>query len=347
MRFRSSILEVHEYRPPLHGRKSSGEVLLDFNERTDPLPPAVLRELADWFLEGATQVYPEYPGLLEALAETTGMPQDHLFFGVGSDQLIDCVFRAVVDPGDAALIPTPSFAMYAHAAALAQADVRTFDMLADDLAQAADEALAARPTRIAVFGQPNNPTGGLIPTLALLDLVRDNPDTWFLVDEAYAEFSGESLLSRVARQYPANLIVARTFSKAYGLAALRVGYVVASPPMVTQLAKIRGPYDLSTVASHAVQVVLRHRDDVLAYVREVMDVHKPRVELALRVLGIPFLPSRANFLLIPDGVALLADRLKAHGIRGRVMGQPELKGCLRISIGGAEATRRLLDALEG
>ncbi len=345
MHFCRSVLDVHEYRPPLQGRSTTDELLLDFNERTDPLPPVVLEALAGWCLGGRTQVYPEYNGFLEALSSYTGLPEDHLFFGVGSDQLIDCVFRAVTDPGDVALIPAPSFAMYAHSAALAQADTRTFDMMASDLAGVARERLAERRVRIAVFGQPNNPTGGMIPSQVLLELVRDNPETWFLVDEAYAEFSGDSLLPLVSRQFPQNLVVARTFSKAFGLAALRIGYVVASPAMVMQLAKIRGPYDLSSLASYAALVVLRHRDEVLSYATEVMSIYKPRVEAALRSRKIAFLPSQANFLLIPGGVALLADHLKSHGIRTRVMGQPELTGALRISIGGAEATRRLLDAL--
>ena len=126
--FRQNILNMNPYHPPRSGRLSSGQLLLDFNERVTPVHPAVLQAMADWVASGSSWCYPEYDGLEAAIAEYVEVKEKHVFFGNGSDQLLDCIFRAVVDPQDLVLLPSPSFAMYAQCADLVEARVATFSL---------------------------------------------------------------------------------------------------------------------------------------------------------------------------------------------------------------------------
>ena len=343
-RFRPHITAMKAYHPPLEGRTSTADLLLDFNERSAPLPQPILDTLAEWCRAGRTQVYPEYSGLLPCIAAYTGVPESHLLFGNGSDQLIDCIFRAVVEPGQGVALPAPSFAMYAQCAQLAGARIEEYDMLAADPCAALRAALERPGVVLALVSQPNNPTGHLLNTEWLIQEIRRHPDIWFIVDEAYYEFSRETLLDRL-RPLPANLVVLRTFSKVFGLAALRIGYLAADTSMVEQLLKIRGPYDVNQLAGQAAALVLRHREVVLRYATEVMEHCKPRVEEVLRKKKIDFLPSHANYLLLPGGEARLGALLREQGLRARAMTHPRLAGAIRISIGGKETLAPLLEAL--
>ena len=341
MYFRKNILAMSEYSPPLSGRGSSGKLLLDFNERTDSLPKKVLTRLQQWCEEGKTQVYPEYGELLSKLSEYTKVPPQQLMFGNGSDQVLDCVFRAVVDEGDSVLLPTPSFAMYPQFAKMAAAELKTYSLLGSNPVAELEKELE-KGVRLAVLCQPNNPTGTMMPSSEVTRLIKAYPKTWFLVDEAYYEFSGETQLSAAL---PDNLVITRTFSKAFGLAGLRFGYLIGSQDMVTQCSKIRGPYDVNQMSAYAAGVVLEEREDIFKYVHEVMTVLKPQVESFLLEKGVDFYPSRANYLLLKNTPQGLGETLQKEGILTRSMSQAELKGELRVSIGGTLATEKLLNAL--
>lgn len=330
------------YHPPLSGRWSSGQLLLDFNERVIPLPEVVMQKMAEWSKTGQSCVYPEYDGFLETLADYAKAPADSLFFGNGSDQLLDCIFRAVVDPGDKVLLPDPSFAMYPQCANLTEAQICTYSMLTGDpfenLKAGLDDSV-----RMAVLCQPNNPTGALMDLNSVKNLVETHPETWFLIDEAYYEFSGQTLLETTP--WPENLVITRTFSKAFGMAALRLGYMRASDNMIEQCGKIRGPYDTNQFAIVAARIALEHRDEILAYIDEVMGPSKTELEKALKAQNIDFIPSFANFILLPKPPVALVEKLEKAGIRIRRMSQTSLKGACRISIGNLKATEKLIRAL--
>ena len=342
--FRQNILNMNPYHPPLSGRLSSGQLLLDFNERVRPVHAAVRQAMADWVASGSSWCYPEYDGLEAAIANYVQVKTENVFFGNGSDQLLDCIFRAVVDPQDLVLLPSPSFAMYAQCADLVEAKVATFSFLAENPLAELQKALARQVPRLVVLCQPNNPTGTLLDVLALRKLFDQYPSVWFLVDEAYCEFSGETVLEPHKKPRP-NVVVTRTFSKAFGLAALRFGYMVASEDMNEQCGKIRGPYDVNRLVAICAQVSLQHLDDVNAYVREVMDISKPELEKALEALGCTIMPSRSNFLLIRNPPLGLVEHLDKMGIRVRAMRQKELAGACRISIGDWPATQKTIAAL--
>lgn len=342
---REHLRRMAPYRPPLSGRDGSGDILLDFNERSLPLNGNILQKLADWCQRGKTHLYPEYAGLYPALSCYTGQPEERLFAGVGSDQLIDCIYRAVVDPGDSVLIPTPSFAMFRHGAELAQAQIETYNLLAEDPLTELRQKLSSAKRRLVVLCQPNNPTGFAFDEKDVHELIHAHPDTWFFADEAYYEFSGSSVIEK-GKDLPENLLVTRTFSKTFGLAALRIGYMICSAEMCDHFSKIRGPYDLSEFASHATTVIINEGlEEVTDYAKKVMEQNKPEVESALKALGISFLPSRANFLLLPDAADRLQPVLQKAKIRCRRMTQPELRGALRITIGEGKAHEELMKTL--
>lgn len=344
MYFRPHILNMKPYHPPLSGRLGSGSHLLDFNERLKPVHESVLKAMNDWVDAGASWCYPEYDGLVEAIAKYAKADPSEVFIGNGSDQLLDCLFRAVVAPGETVLLPSPSFAMYRQCADLVEANIETYSLLAQDPLGELSVALKSHgDVRMAVVCQPNNPTGTLLPVEGLRTLIQEHPSVWFIVDEAYVEFSGESLYD--AQRPLENVVITRTFSKAFGLAALRLGYMIASEDMLEQCGKIRGPYDINRLAVVAALASFEHVDDVLDYVKEVMEESKPKVEDALSDLGCPALPSRANFLLVKNPPEGLKEHLNSSGFRVRAMSQPELKGAIRISVGHREVTESLLASL--
>jgi histidinol-phosphate aminotransferase len=342
--FRQNILKMNPYHPPLSGRLSSGQLLLDFNERVTPVHEAVRQAMTDWVNSGASWCYPEYDGLEKALSQYALVEPQHIFFGNGSDQLLDCIFRAVVDPGDLVLLPSPSFAMYAQCADLVEAKTATFSYLAEDPLAELKKALSQQTPRMVVICQPNNPTGTFLDVPALRQLFDQYPNVWFLVDEAYYEFSSESVLENHQTPRP-NVVVTRTFSKAFGLAALRFGYMVASEDLNEQCGKIRGPYDINRLVAIAAEVALNHLDEVKCYAREVMEEAKPLLEGALKNLGCDFMASRSNFLLVKNPPLGLVEHLDNSGIRVRAMRQKELTGACRISIGNVAATQKVLAAL--
>jgi histidinol-phosphate aminotransferase len=332
---------MESYHPPLSGRLSSGRMLLDFNERVRPLPDEVLKTLSHWGEAGTSWCYPEYEGLEPLLAEYIGCSEERVFFGNGSDQLLDCVFRAVVAPGDEVLIPNPSFAMYAQLAGLAEAKISRYSLLSENPILELRNQMKKKPKMVVVCN-PNNPTGTLLEPKDLVDLFNDFPDVWFMVDEAYAEFSRRSVLEFGDLD---NVVVTRTLSKAFGLASLRFGYMIAHPDMNEQCGKIRGPYDVNTLAGHAAKAVMENREEVLKYRDEVVDRAKPMLETFLEEKGLEFLPSQANFLLLPSPPQGLLEHMEDQGFRLRKMSQPELKGAFRVSIGDVAATRECTEAM--
>ena len=334
MHFRKNILSLETYSPPLSNRINSGMHLMDFNERSSALSEKILSKLESWCREGLTHIYPDYSGLIEKIAQYAQVSEKYIFLGNGSDQIIDCVLRAVLDKNDKVLIPKPSFAMFSQLASLTEAQILYYDLLNDDPFIELQKQLELEP-KILILCQPNNPTGRLLDPEKVARLISEYKDTWFFIDEAYFEFSGVSQLNYTTNYE--NLVVSRTFSKAFGLAALRLGYMVSSEKMIEQCLKIRGPYDINQFACFAAQIVLDEVEEIKDYSKNVMEVNKPLIEKALLDKSIAFLPSKANFINIVDELEL-ADHFSNNGIRVRKMSQPELKHSFRISIGDVEVT---------
>ena len=289
---------------------------------------------------------PDQRRLRAALAEHLDVPVQCVVAGAGSDELIDLVFRAYVEPGDRVVVASPTFGMYAFDAELHGA--RLIDVpRGEDWSLDSERLLAAAAGAKAVFiPSPNNPTGDVLPP-SLVDALLEQ-GALLVVDEAYIEFAhASSLAPRAAGGAP--LIVLRTFSKWAGLAGLRVGYGVMPPEIAGMFMQVKQPYDLNIAAEVA---ALASLDDC-----ELLDERacriageRDRMAEALRATGwIEPVASEANFLLCrlrgADG-ATVRDALRRRGVFVRYFDAERLRDHVRISAGTAEGTDRLLAALE-
>jgi histidinol-phosphate aminotransferase len=200
-------------------------------------------------------------------------------------------------------------------------------------------------TRLIAVANPNNPTGAAVSCEVLLQVARAAPSAAVLVDEAYFEFHGETLLNQNAR--PANLFLARTFSKAYGLAGLRIGILAGDARQMAMVRRVASPYNVNAVALAALPEALRDRKYVEQYVAEVLCGRK-LLEQELGILGLHYWPSRANFVLVRIGPAygefIQAIRKRGILVRDR-HADPGCEGCVRLSVGALEHTQTLIGAL--
>ncbi|MBI2912894.1 MAG: histidinol-phosphate transaminase [Chloroflexi bacterium] len=289
---------------------------------------------------------PEQRRIREAVAGYVGVDPEQIVLGSGSDELLDLVARLLLSPGDVVLNAPPTFGMYeflsrVHSARLVEAPRREDFGL--DLP--AMEVALSDGAKLVFLASPNNPTGNALPGEHLERLLRQR--AMVLVDEAYAEFAGESFVHMVKGRN--NLGVVRTFSKWAGLAGLRVGYGVFPEPLAQAMRKIKMPYNLNVAAEVA---VLASLEDPATLREHVEAIVSERERLRQRLAGFSWLrpyPSQANFLLCEVRGRLareVRDRLRQQGILVRYFDAPGVRNCLRISVGRPEHTGRLLEALE-
>ena len=332
MHIRSAIANMGTYKPPLEGRNPKEYLLMDFNESPEPPPPSVRRALQDYLVEGDLHVYPHYGSFCEELGQYVGVSAEQLLLTNGSDQGIDVVLRCLLEPGTNLVMAMPGFTMFKQTVGTIGADFievpypEDFAFPYEQIRQAVNAE-----TRIIVVINPNNPTGTSAPLEQVEALLQEFPDCAVLVDEAYYEFTGQTCL-HLLNQYP-NLVVLRTFSKAFAIPALRLGYVIAREEFINELLKIRGPYDVNMAALVAVRALLQDRKPWQELVQHLMGESKPALEQFLNEHGVKFYPGEANFLLVEPkgGAAPAVSYLKEQGILVRPM-RPPLESCFRMSL---------------
>ena len=336
-------------RPPeIPSPHKDGELRLDMNENQwgpSPRVLAALSSLSD--NDGRTlSLYGFHQELLGLLSERLDIPDDEILITAGADEGISVLFDAFRDPDDTVLLPDPTFVTFLTETETTGGPIQRVPYR-EDLQfprQEFLEAVAARP-RLAIIVNPNNPTGTAVDIDWIQELCNKTPDTLVVCDEAYAEYHGETTLS--LRPRPANLAVVRTFSKAYGLAGLRVAFVVAHPEVVASLQKVRTPFSVSTPALVAACAALEDSDYLEAHVQMVHKEMSSLVE-ALQGLGFDATPTRASFILVRTGeeTPRLVSQLGEAGIvvsnRSHDRG---LEGVLRIAVGRPDQSKRLVDAL--
>jgi histidinol dehydrogenase len=338
------------------------EDIARFDLNTSPAPPAMAaRLLASGEFETPMSEYPpsDYRRLAEAAAARYGVGPGEVLVGAGADEILDIVAKAMLPAGGAAVIPTPTYSLYHVLSAQRGARSIAVPRLADrewaiDLPAV---RRAAREAELVWLCNPNNPTGraepdGAIESL-LEDLARDARADGHLppavvLDEAYAEFTGTSLVG-LRHGYP-RLIVVRTVSKAYALAGLRVGFALAVPDTIASLSPYRPPGSVSTVSVSIVTAALRDNEVLRANVDRV-ELERDRLAVALAGLGWRVQPSVTNFLLVDlgsaDEAAEVAERLLRRGLVPRRFdaGHP-LAGYLRLTVRDAEQDDRLIAAAQ-
>lgn len=258
---RAAARNLHAYRPPLAGRTG---LRLDFNESTVGCSPRVLARLRSLDAELLAR-YPEREPVEIEVAGFLGLDPAQVLLTNGVDEAIHLLCSTYLDPGDEALIVVPTFAMYAI---FAQAEgARVVEVRAgDNFAFPAKNLLAQlNPrTRLIAVANPNNPTGAAVAGDVLIQIAQAAPQAAVLVDEAYFEFHGETLIE-YTRQIE-NLFVARTFSKAYGLAGLRIGILAGEPRQMTMVRRVASPYSVNAVALAVLPQALQDQEYVGHYV---------------------------------------------------------------------------------
>ena len=316
-------------------------VVLDANESPWGLPEAVRREMADWFLNGEDlNRYPDTDSvaLREAIAAFwgNGLAKENIVCGVGSDQLIDYVTKSMLAPGDVVVTAAPTFSMYGLTTRLNHGRIENYPLCRDnDFALDADGFIAfakEKKVRLAIVCTPNNPTGTpvCVDTLRKITEALDCP---VMVDEAYGEFAESETMIPFVGQYE-NLLVLRTFSKAYGLAGARIGYSVSQPALADAIHIVRAPYNVPTVAQVLAQAVLRNIEAFKPRIAALTEARKA-LFLQLRELeGIKAYSSAANFVYFETEMNV-SDALAEAGIRVRVFQKGE-KEKIRLSCGTAE-----------
>jgi histidinol-phosphate aminotransferase len=340
---RKAIRDLKEYHPPLAGRNG---LRLDFNENTRGASPKILETLRTLDAEELAR-YPEREPMERLVARFLGVQPDELVLTNGVDEGIQLLCQTYLEAGDEALVVVPTFAMYELFAASAGARVSPVQMLPDF--RFPMESLMERispTTRLIAIANPNNPTGAVATPEALLSVARAAPQAAILIDEAYFEFYNETLISEI-RNHP-NLFVARTFSKAYGMAGLRVGVLIGCPQQMSMVRKATSPYNVNAVALACLPAALEDQEYVNRYVAEVRS-GRERLQEALSALGIRYWPSQGNFVLAEFGAAAqqFVKTMASHGVLVRDRSKdPGCSGRVRITIGTAEQMDLLLSILE-
>ena len=336
---RANVKRLEPYSSARDEFSGEASVYLDANENSygSPLP----------------RNYNRYPDplqrkLKEKIAGIKGVPAGHMLIGNGSDECIDLLYRAFCNPGqDNVILCPPTYGMYEVSANVNDVEVRKVSLTADFQLDVEGIAAAADGrTKLLFLCSPNNPTGNSLDH-ADIEFILNNFEGLTIIDEAYINFSRQPSFIRELTEYP-NLVVMQTLSKAWGLAALRVGMLFSSAPVIEVLTKIKPPYNVNQASQELALEALENTAQVNAWTRSLVE---QRDKLATRLKDIPgvihIYPSDANFLLVRvEEPRRLYEYLVTEGIIVRDRSRVTLcEGCLRVTVGTPGENEILLKAV--
>jgi histidinol-phosphate aminotransferase len=343
---RNAVSSIPAYHPPLAGRDG---LRLDFNENTAGCSPRVLDRLRALSPDDLAR-YPERKPIEAAVAKFLGVSESELLLTNGVDEAIHLLCQTYLDTGDEAIIVVPTYSMYRIYMSAAGARVITIPAHSDfTVPLETIRKSVTNCTRMIAIANPNNPTGTFTPADQLREIARCAPGAAILVDEAYFEFCGKTLLPD--RHESPNIFVTRTFSKAYGLAGLRVGVLIGDAIQMPSLRRVCSPYNVNAIALACLPEAIADQNYIERYVRETLQ-SRTRLENTLRSRGITFWPSQANFILARIGIAksesqTFVEQMRRRGILIRDRsGDHACEGCVRFTLGTTEHTDLLLTALD-
>jgi histidinol-phosphate aminotransferase len=337
-----TIERVKEYHPPLGGRDG---LRLDFNENTVACSPRVLEALGR-LSAGHLTKYPERAPVEARVAEVLNVKPAQVLLTNGVDEAIHVLCQTYLDPAAEILMPVPTYSMYEVYASATGAAIVTVTGT-ERFSFPAEQVLAGITprTRIIAIANPNSPTGSVVPRAEIVRILEAAPQSIVLVDEAYFHFFGETVIDLLG-QY-ANLVVARTFSKAYGLAGLRLGALIAGEEVMQWLRRVISPYSVNALALACLPAALDDRAYLDWYVAEVKQA-RAAFSTALLRSGVRSWPSEANFILVEIGPAHRAfvEAMHARGVLVRDRSaDPGCDGCVRITVGTREQMGAAAQAL--
>jgi histidinol-phosphate aminotransferase len=316
----------------------------------NPLGPSPKAREALHKALSSIHLYPDGNGyyLRKGLAEKHQLKIDQVVLGNGSNEIIEFLGHAFLSPGDDVIISQYAFAIYEIVAKTFQANVVEVPAkkYGHDL-DAMRKAITPR-TRLIFVANPNNPTGTVVSSADLVSFIKQIPDSVVVVlDEAYQEFLEDVLdTTQVIKLHP-NVVVMRTFSKAQGLAGLRIGYGISSPEVVAALQKVRQPFQANSLAQAAALAALSDHDHIAKTV-EVVKQGRKFLEDAFTKRGLEWVPSAANFVLVKVGKGQeVFQKLLQRGIIVRPMHGYKLPEWIRVTVGTAEENNQFIQALDG
>ena len=340
---RRAVERMRPYHPPLEGR--TDKLRLDFNENPIGCSPAVRRALAR-LSAASISAYPEQETVRRKAARYFGVRREELLLTNGTDEALSLVVNTFVESGDRVLFVEPTYAMYRFYSELAGARIVAprYDC---EVHFPWNDVLAAlrQGPRVLFLPNPNSPTGNLLSHGELRRVLKAATRTMVVIDEAYFEFSGVTVIPWIRRHK--NLIVTRTFSKTTGLAGLRLGCIFVNPDMAATMRKAQSPYPVNIAALAAAEAAMRDRAFIARTVGEVQRGRR-ELERGLERLGVKWFPSAGNFLLVYFGERSkrIVAELERRGIllrdRSSDFGG---EGYVRITLGTLAQTRRLLREL--
>ena len=337
---RENIKNLKPYSTARDEYKGQASVFLDANENSYGSP-----------LEKNYNRYPDplQLDLKDAISKIKGVPIENTFLGNGSDEAIDLLYRAFCEPGkDNVIILPPTYGMYEVSANINNVEIRKVNLLAnfqldlDGIAEAIDEN-----TKLIFICSPNNPTGNSIVRTDI-ETVLANFNGLVIIDEAYINYAKQRTFIKELTEYP-NLVVMQTFSKAWGLAALRLGMAFAARPVIDVLNKVKPPYNINQATQDIALKALENIGQVNDWIKiTVEERDKLSVDLLDLTLVKKVYPSDANFILVEvEDASKTYNALVEEGIIIRDRSKVTLcEGCLRITIGTSKENETLLNALK-
>ncbi|MGZ4870732.1 MAG: histidinol-phosphate transaminase [Candidatus Angelobacter sp.] len=341
LKARKCVREMREYHSPLSGPNI--DLRLDMNESTTGCSPRVLAKLNS--MDARTlALYPRREAGEKLVADFLGVAPQQLLLTNGADEAIDLLCRAYLEPQDEIVIVVPTFAMYEVFAQMENAKVIRVST-GPEFSFPIQRVLSAltNKTKMVVICNPNNPTGADVPRSDILQVIEAAPDAAILLDEAYFDFYGQTMLDQSGKL--PNLFIARTFSKAYGLAGMRLGVMVGDLEQMSVLRRMASPFNVNAFAMECLAEALADRQFVADYVGQVL-ASREWLRNGLEQLNFKCWPSHGNFILCrfgEDKKAIL-EALRARGIALR--DRPDCEGCVRITIGKQQEMERLIAELK-
>ena len=339
---RARVQAMKEYHPPLGNRDA---LRLDFNENTIACSPKVKEVLAR-IPAGDLTRYPERAPVERTVAEHLGVAPEQVVLTNGVDEAIHVLFETFLDSGDELLLPVPTYTMYEVYASAT--DARSVAVQAAADLQFPFERLVAAispRTKVVAIANPNSPSGSVATRAQIIAIAQRAPGAVVLVDEAYFHFHGETVIDLVGK-IP-NLVVARTFSKAYGLAGLRLGVLIGTVEMMRWIRRVLSPYSVNSLALACLPPALEDMAYLDWYVGEVLTA-RAEFEAALDTAEVRRWPSRANFVLVDIGTQHreFVRLMSAGGVLVRDRSSdPGCDGCVRITVGTREQMREAVEVL--
>ena len=317
-------------------------VKLDANEGNKDLFKDLIKDIGDDFY---LNLYPDdnYTQLKEAIVNYIGCKIENISVGNGSSELLDLCVKTFVDTNELILSLDPTFSMYSIYAKIVNSryigagEGNDFTINVDDVIKSIEE----NDPKLTIICNPNNPTGTIIKRDDVLRIVKST-DNVVIVDEAYMEFSNESVVDEI-ENYD-NLIVVKTMSKAFSMAGIRTGYLIANEELVKTIEKVRPPYNLNSISALLATKALKQKDKMLSYV-ENLKVEREKIYEKLLDMGVKAYKSGANFVFFSSPIDNLAEKLIENDVLIRKFGG-KLDNYYRVTVGSPKENEAFLNAMK-